>query len=75
MNIKIMLSKIQNLKMYQGNTYIGSIFNFNEDEIEIEINKIIDDYYISVYHQGLSLHFWCTKYTVEEMNENESENN
>ena len=74
MNTKIMLGKNQNLKMYQGGVYIGSIFNFNED-VEIEINQIIDDYYISVYQNGLSLHLWCTRYTVEEMNENESENN
>lgn len=74
MNTKIILGKNQNLKMYHDGVYLGSIFDYN-GTVEIEINKIINEYYISVYHQGLSLHLWCTEYTVEEVNENESKNN
>ena len=71
---KIILRKDQNLRMHQGSTYIGSVINFNED-VEIDIDEIVNEYYISFYYQGLSFHFWCSKYVIEEVNKNEPENN
>lgn len=54
---------------YETTSNTGSITNIDPDnkDLEVNIEKIGDSYYINFYLSGVLIQIWCKSYRVEKM--------
>ena len=73
----VKLDYFDGIGCFIGTKRIGGFSNIDLSKgvVEVEIDDTIskDEYYISIYHRGIAVHYWCESYKFERLDETEDE--
>lgn len=71
MKKEFILNYDEGIGCFVGTKRIGGFSNIDLSKgiVEVEIDDTISngEYYISIYHRGIAVHYWCESYKFEKV--------